>query len=234
MNKNLFLASALILASLSSAARITDKQEQIKISGNKIELTVNSGFHFNAEAPASAQFDNQNEVIKPGPKTEKILVFTAPEKSKKGHFKFYVCDDAKTACEQHETDIILSETKASIPTSESTQGGATAHFGKVTLLEFSAPWCPACIRMKTETYNQKSMINELKNIAVQKINIDLPENAELSEKYHVKAIPTAILVNQQGEELNRWLDFQPAATFAKQIHENLNLLLPSYILIIII
>ncbi len=228
MSRNNYLsalaATIFLLTSFSVQARITDKQEHLKISKNKIELTVNSGFHLNAEAPASAQFDNQKAVVKPSSKTEKLFVFVVPEKSKKAQVKFYVCDDARTACEQHESEISITAgttSGAQTDQTESTVVATANESGKTTLLMFSAPWCPACIRMQTETYNQKEVINELSHVAVKKINIDLPENAELSEKYHVKAIPTAVLINQDGDQIGRWLDFQSAATFSKQLRANI-------------
>ena len=88
---------------------------------------------------------------------------------------------------------------------------------KPTLLIFSAPWCPACIRMNSETYTQKNVKNILSKINVQKINIDLIENEKISDQFSVKAIPTLILLNTSGQEIYRWLDYQPAATFSKEL-----------------
>ena len=225
--KSLFLALAILTAMLSSTsfARITDQQAQIKVIEKKIEISVNPGFHLNAEAPASAQFNDLKSDIKPKSKTEKLITFLAPDGAKTAKLRFYVCDDKKTACELHEEEVSLIKTKADGPATSAevrkTFNMASLKSGHPTLLMFSAPWCPACIRMKTETYTQKTVQQELKKVTQQQVNIDLPENYELAEKFHVKAIPTAILISKDGEEVKRWLDFQPAKTYASELHQSM-------------
>lgn len=211
-------------------ARLTDDQVLFKTTDNKIEITTKAGFHLNAEAPATATFDAMEALTKPMTKTEKLFVFQAPPKAKKAKLSFYVCDDKKTACEQHQKDLVLSagasteKIKASTEVASAAQDekiATVASSDKPTLLIFSAPWCPACIRMHTEVYNQKNVQAIFKKVEIKEINIDLPENVQLSDKYHVKAIPTLILVNQQNQEVTRWLDYQPAGLFAKQLGEKI-------------
>ncbi len=221
----IFFLALSTFVSLTSFARITDQQAQIKVVEKKIEISVNPGFHLNKEAPASVQFNDLKTDIKPNSKTEKLITFLTPDGAKTAKLKFYVCDDKKTACELHEEDVSLVKTKADPPATtnqnKKTNTVTLLKSGQPTLLMFSAPWCPACIRMKTETYTQKNVQQELKKVAQQQINIDLPENYELAEKFHVKAIPTAILVSQDGEEMMRWLDFQSATTYAPELRQSM-------------
>lgn len=211
------------LISAAAMARITDNQVEYKIIDNKIELTVKSGFHFNAEAPANAKFDDLKAIFRPKPKTEKLFVFTAPGKTKNGKLSFYVCDDKKTACEQHELDVALSDRNPSeVKTESKPVPTANIKSDKPTLIIFSAPWCPACLRMQSETYPVKSVANQFKKLIIQKVNIDLPVNSEIADKYHVKAIPTMVLLNKDGEEVHRWLDYQPAKKFASELQANVN------------
>ena len=49
------------------------------------------------------------------------------------------------------------------------------------------------------------------------INIDRAENQALSDKYNVHAIPTLIVMNSDGDELARLLDFRPADVLAKEL-----------------
>ncbi len=186
--------------------------------GNKIEVSTKPKFHLNAEAPANAVFDDLKAIFKPNPKTEKLFVFLAPDKTKKAKLSFYVCDDKKTACEQHEKEISFinqgTDTQKTESKKETTKNYKS---DKQSLLIFSAPWCPACLRMETETYSNKSVQAQLKKLNIQKINIDLPENSEASDQFHVKAIPTLVLLNKQGEEIYRWLDYQPAKKFVTDL-----------------
>ncbi len=211
--KNFFLIS-ILFCSTSALARITDDQVIIKTMGNKIEISTKPKFHLNAEAPANAVFDDLKAIFKPNPKTEKLFVFLAPDKTKKAKLSYYVCDDKKTACEQHEKEINLIDQTSKDKKAEAPSTTKSLKSDKQTLLVFSAPWCPACLRMETETYPIKSIQAQLKKMNVEKINIDLPENSEMSDKFHVKAIPTLVLLNKDGEEIYRWLDYQPAKKFA--------------------
>lgn len=225
--------SFLILTSLITTfaqARLTDDQVVFKTTDGKIEVSTKPGFHLNAEAPANATFDGLEALFKPLPKTEKLFVFQIPTKAKKAKLSFYVCDDKKTACEQHLKEISVS-TGAAVekPKAEldviSPKDSKKINFvntaDKPTLMIFSAPWCPACIRMQTEVYPKKDIQAVFKKVQLEKINIDLPASLELSEKFHVKAIPTYVLVNQKGEEISRWLDFQPADSFSKQLEHKI-------------
>lgn len=218
-----FLFSFLVCT--AAQARLTDDQVLISIISSKIEVTTKAGFHINAEAPASAIFDNLEMLAKPTVKTEKLISFEVPPKTKKAKISFYVCDDKKTVCEQHRKDVALTQTDsvaaAYVPAAKKEVAAVLkTDTDKPTLLIFSAPWCPACLRMQTEVYPQSAIKNEFKKLQVTKLNIDLPENAEMSDKFHVRAIPTLILLNQSGQEVTRWLDFQPAAVFASDLKQH--------------
>ena len=189
-----------------------------------IELAPNKGFHINDKAPASATYDNLEAVYKPKIKTEQKMTFHILPKTKKANLKYFVCDDAKTVCDQHNKEVTINiegATIKSVSPFESNQNNSVDEkivtTEKPTLLIFSAPWCPACIRMATETYPQGAVKKLFSKMNVQKINIDLVENEEISKKYNVKAIPSLILVNSKGEEMFRWLDYQPAQKFATEL-----------------
>ena len=206
-------------------AGITQDQVEIKTSNYQIEITPKKGFHINDQAPASATFDNLEAIYHPQIKTEQKMRFNVLPSTKKATVKFFICDDAKTVCEQHEKTIVIS---AGAPTE---RGGAKAivtdkkinpepkylDAKKPTLLVFSAPWCPACIRLHTETFAQASVKKLFSKLNVQEINIDLVENEKISNQFLVKAIPTVILLNTKGEEVYRWLDYQTEAQFAKEL-----------------
>lgn len=214
------------LLGLSAWARVTDNQVEVKIEKDFINLTVKKGFHLNAEAPATATFDNLEALFKPTIKTEKLFTFQKNEKYKKANLSYYVCDDKKTVCEQHKQSINLKN-------GEVKKEEIKAHYndiqdfnlaskdGRPTLLVFSAPWCPACIRMQTETYNKPVVQKQIGRLNFVKLNSDVAANYELSEKFKIKAIPTMIMLDKNGVETFRWLDFQMAGDFAKSLDAEL-------------
>ncbi len=224
MKLNAAIFSVLFIYSFLSQARITDNQVTLNAGKGFLKIEPKKGFHLNVEAPANAIFDQQDSIVKPAIKKENRFEFKLLENTKKVKISFYVCDDKKTACEQHQEEVVLgvgakplNEVTEDISTSKNLSESLISRNGKPTLLVFSAPWCPACIRMQTETYPSKSVAEQLKKTNFLKLNSDLPENFQLSEKFHVRAIPTLILLNTDGEETYRWLDYQVVANFAKSL-----------------
>lgn len=216
----------ILLLSVSALARLTDGQFDIKIESEKVSIIPKAGFHLNEQAPASAVMDDLEALMKPTTKTQKLFAFKKAAKSKKASLNFYVCDDKNTVCEKHEQslnfksgEIKKTEIKANYNSLKEFNLKSTD--GRPTLLVFSAPWCPACIRMVTETYHKPEVQKQLKKLNFVKLNSDLPENNELSDKFKIKAIPTLILLDKNGQESYRWLDFQPAGVFAKSVESEL-------------
>jgi len=71
--------------------------------------------------------------------------------------------------------------------------------------------------MQTETYNKPLVQKQIGQLNFVKLNSDVAANYELSEKFNVKAIPTMIMLDKNGVETFRWLDFQTPADFAKSL-----------------
>jgi len=221
--KIVFTATFLFLS--IGLAKKTDGQFETAIKNNTIELVTKKGFHFNDKAPAYALFDEAKEKTKPTVKTEAKFVFNSATTFKKAELNFYVCDDAKTVCEQQNVQVVNKpsadlknqnpQVVAALQPSEETS--KQTHYSKTTLLVFSAPWCPACIRLHSETMATKAFKTAVKNIEVKEINIDLVENEKISDQYGVKAIPTMILVNTSGDEVTRWLDYQEISKLEPQL-----------------
>ena len=220
MNK-LFVILGLIFSTQAFAEQKTKGTVTATVENQEIVLTVKKGFHFNDKAPASAVFDDLEAKFKPTVKTEQKFTFKVVEKTKKAKLNYYVCDDAKTVCEPHDQVVELTAKRTATdaaPYDRAVAADAPAKkYDKITLLKFSAPWCPACIRLKSETMNKPQVKALLKKVNFEEINIDLVENEKISDQYGVKAIPTVILVNEQGEEIKRWLDYQPAKSFAPEL-----------------
>lgn len=216
----------LILLNIHSFARITDGQVDIKIKKQQIDVVAKKNFHLNAEAPADIKFGNIHMEQKPNIKTEKLFSFEREIYANAALLSFYVCDDKKTVCEQHKETINFKNNKINRIQEVSTYNNLKEFNlksinGKPTLLVFSAPWCPACIRMQTETYNKAEIQKQLQDVNFVKLNSDLADNYELSQQFKVKAIPTMILLDKNGHESYRWLDFQNAKEFATSLKQQL-------------
>lgn len=65
----------------------------------------------------------------------------------------------------------------------------------MNILKFFGTWCNPC-KILTKSMNEVG-------IEHQAINVD--ENEELVEQYHIKSVPTVIVLNSEGEELGRFV-----------------------------
>lgn len=65
----------------------------------------------------------------------------------------------------------------------------------MNILKFFGTWCNPC-KILTKSMNEAG-------IEHQSINVD--ENEELVEQYHIKSVPTVIVLNSEGEELGRFV-----------------------------
>lgn len=65
------------------------------------------------------------------------------------------------------------------------------------LLKFYADWCQPC-------KEQTRQLAGLENIVVESVDVDTEEAEELISKYDVKACPTTILVDDEGNVLERF------------------------------
>jgi thiol-disulfide isomerase/thioredoxin len=216
----------LVLFSLAAQARLTDNQIDIKTESETISIIPKAGFHLNAQAPSSVGFDRTKAMAQPKTKTETLFVFKRDVAAQKANINFYVCDDKKTVCEKHEHTLNLKSGEVKKAEIKSTYNNIKdlnlkSTNGKPTLLVFSAPWCPACVRMATETYPKKEVAKQLAKLNFVKLNSDLPENNELADQFKIKAIPAMILLDKNGVETFRWLDFQTPQEFAKNLDSEL-------------
>lgn len=78
------------------------------------------------------------------------------------------------------------------------------------LLYFSAPWCGPCKMLGP------IMERVAQTIPVEKVLVD--DDPELASKYAVRSIPTVIVVDENGVELERTLGNKPE-TFYHELFE---------------
>ncbi len=251
--KTLILTLSLLVVSISSFARLSDGKAHLKLKGSQIVASVDSGFHFNKDAPAALVIGEDSvDAVKKEPKE---FIFDA-SKAKNAAFvvNYYVCDDKNTVCESHEEKYQISSGKliaatetvkatasvaktadgttsqTTVKTSavakknkhgfyEDTFDQALAIAGKekkLVLVDFNAPWCPSCIRLESEVFGTPAFQKATQKFVKLSMNVDKPALKEISKKYGITAIPTMIVMNSQGEEITRILDFKPTPVLVKE------------------
>lgn len=223
MKKTLFI---LILPFLAYAAPQQKSAEALShsISGQKFSAQVKEGHHFNLKAP--------NQVVADGVAQKKIVLnerkaeFALPAKWAQGQASLYVCDDAVTYCDIHHIPLKGS---ASAPVKS---GSATAanqakkdshgfykdsyeeafaeakKLNKMVFIEFSAKWCPGCVRYDKEVFPNAEFKKLTKDYVKLKIDVDQFENFATTEKFGIYGIPTVVVLNADEREIGRIVDFQ--------------------------
>lgn len=74
----------------------------------------------------------------------------------------------------------------------------------VTLLDFHAEWCGPCKQMRPA-------IEQLADAGLPIKAIDVDKSPKLAERYSVQSVPTFIVIDSNGKELDRTAGAQPAA-----------------------
>lgn len=75
--------------------------------------------------------------------------------------------------------------------------------GKPIMADFFADWCGPCKAMDAYTWSDSSVIEEAKHVIPVKINIDLPENRSVQQKYKINPLPSILWINSDGTEKAR-------------------------------
>lgn len=236
MKKLISIVTLFLITISLSEARITDGKVKITLSQQAIKLNVDPGFHLNSEAPAKLIGSSDKKEILPVKKEKSEFIFSLKDLSTPEFaLEYYVCDDKNTTCEQHienyqieNNSLVLkstaSEKKEKLPAEASGKIVFNSHHfitdnltaakamaakeKKLLFVDFSAPWCPACLRLETEVFGEKLFQSKIKNLIKVSLNKDLDTNKEFYEKYKVAVIPTMIIMNANGSEIYRTIDFR--------------------------
>lgn len=190
----------------------------LKIERTKTQLsaTLAEGYHFNLKAPN--QILTKGKALLPSSAGPNLTRFSWPKaNSTNGQLQLYVCDNANTYCETHEIEL-SQKAGLSVPPPEDKLQAILARAKKnkkLVLLDFSARWCPACVRIETEILPRPEFKNAARGFEMVKIDVDLFDNFPLSQKYQVKGIPTLLILDSEGREIDRILDFQTLPVIAK-------------------
>ena len=77
------------------------------------------------------------------------------------------------------------------------------------LVQVSAPWCPHCQRMKSETYTNRNLTN-LINERFVAIAVNADEQRDFVGQMGIQSLPTTLIVGSDLRVLNRLQGFQSA------------------------
>lgn len=185
---------------------------------------LKAGFHFNDKAPNQLIVDGKE--ILPKKLSAQSIEFQLPSQYEKATAALYVCDDAVTVCEIHNIEIKgNSNKKISTFKNSMTKKPKKSHGfiqddlgaalkeakekNKLVLIDFSARWCPGCVRYEKEVFTTQEFQKSAKDFVKVKIDVDRFENFDLSEKYKIVGIPTFVFVNADEKEIDRLVDFYP-------------------------
>ena len=80
---------------------------------------------------------------------------------------------------------------------------------KLVLVDFSARWCPGCVRLEMETFPTEEFKKMTGAFVKVKVDVDRFENTVLTEKFKITGIPTLMVLTTGQEEVGRVVDYQP-------------------------
>jgi thiol:disulfide interchange protein DsbD len=87
---------------------------------------------------------------------------------------------------------------------------------KSIFVDFYADWCAYCVEMDEVTYQDPQVKEKLtENYVLLKLNVD--DNPELSQKYRAYGLPIMIILDSNGNEINRIIGYQSPQQLLSQI-----------------
>lgn len=87
------------------------------------------------------------------------------------------------------------------------------------LLDFHAPWCYSCYFMQKNVLTGAEWAKVERNMVVVALDADSPEGSAIKEQFAVKALPSYVLLNAEGEELGRITAERTRAQFYRELAE---------------
>jgi thioredoxin:protein disulfide reductase len=83
--------------------------------------------------------------------------------------------------------------------------------GRAVLIDFTAEWCAACHELDRETWTDPEVARELADFVALRIDLtrNTPENDAIRDRWKVAGLPTVIVLNGDGGEVERFFGFRP-------------------------
>ena len=89
---------------------------------------------------------------------------------------------------------------------------------KLVLLDFETDWCVWCDRLDADTYTDERVIEFAKqNLISKKIDAEKDSGPEQKIKYRVRGYPTILLLDTDGNEVDRIVGYRPPDEFLSEL-----------------
>lgn len=85
--------------------------------------------------------------------------------------------------------------------------------GKRVLIDFGAVWCPPCNLLAAQVLEDPTNAADLAGFVVVGIDSDAPESWALKDRYAVGGYPTLVVVDPEGNELDRRVGYEDEGEF---------------------
>ena len=210
--------------------RLPENAISSRLENGTLKFGVAKGFHFNESAPNRITIGALK--LKPSAIGKLEISFALPAKEKGGQVSLYICDDALTFCEPRNlafsaqgTIVASTVTQMSAAASSKAKAKIGAHGfieddfeaalamakknRQLVFVDVSASWCPACLRLEKEVFPTAAFAKIARDFVKLRLDADRLEHGFLKKKFTVRAIPTIIILDAEGEEISRVLDYQP-------------------------
>lgn len=88
---------------------------------------------------------------------------------------------------------------------------------KLGLLYFTGPLCSWCQKLEKEVFTVDSVINY-----IEKDFISFKSGKEIERSFKVRAVPTIIVINKSGEEINKIFGYFPSDRFIEKLSHSVS------------
>ena len=90
---------------------------------------------------------------------------------------------------------------------------------KLVLVDFETEWCVWCDRLDTDTYTDQRVIEfAKKNLISKKIDAEKNNGPQQKKKYRVEGYPTILLLDSEGNEIDRIIGYRPPEEFFNELN----------------